>query len=1330
MRIWLSLLGCLLLICGTFSAYAATISAPEVMNSAESAPPVAFAVTGKPIPPLPADVGTSYYVDASAGKDTNAGNSVDLPWKTMKNVNSTSFQPGDHIYFKRGCVWRTPLIVSSSGDRDHPVVYDAYGVGEDPIISGAKPVTGWSNYSGNIYVADIGSGLNPAPAQLYVDGEYYELAHEPNCAPGTNTPYFKATIDTTSDPKNDLLIVDDPDFAGTSEQVTGDTVVTRVAQWILKMTKAIDCHVPGDPGYLGKKPVIVFPKGSLFVPGISSSKPRLNYGFYLRDKLWMLNSPSEWYYDSTTGKLYLWTRSGDDPSGHNVEFTNRQSIVNVIGKNDVTILNLTLANANQDEIHVNNVNRLTIRNVKMSGGMFGIHAVQAKNSFFQKNVIKNALLMGIAVLPKPSSTDDFGQSGNVEISDNTIEHAGDVGSSPKESNGAIVTTGSNHIIRGNKITNSGYCGIHDQGNRTLIENNTIDRSCLILDDCAGIYTTNKENAWRDSIIRGNTITNSIGNYDGTAYRQTLAQGIYLDDLAHGYTVSDNTVINVDMGINIHSGYENVITGNKVYRSRGSALHIYQSGRLPQEAVQGVVHDNVVTGNFFEALTGGGVANYESKFSKAEGFGTFDNNTYCHPGSSAVISTKDYNKPVVHYTLPEWQAASGQDSHSSESCQPFLPLPAAPIGDTTNARDKSAPVSAMPVVAFYVSPNANEGGTGSMDAPFRTLEQARDAVRKINANMGNDIYVFLRAGTFRLDKTFELSAQDSGRNGHRIIYKAYNNEDVTISGGASITGWSQVGTSSLWSAPTDGRISRQLFVNGVRATRARADTAIAGWEKIKPDKVNNLPGGYRISSNTSSQLANWGNLQDVEIVSTKQWHQNRCKIDHIDSTALSDPTIPNVYIQEPCWSNSNMAKKDVVNIGIPDRIENAYELLDQPGEWYLDKTTRTIYYYPHPGETMTNVVVTMPVIETLIRGSGALGVNGSSDEFLENITFQGIRFAYTTWLQPESSYGFAEVQANQFRDAAGKVVSPSAAVEFEYSRNIILERNSFTHLGGMGAFFVRGVTGSTIEGNTFDDISSNGIQLMGRQLGDPNQSNMNNDIVGDNSIVNNYITGIGAEYPGAIGILAEYVNNTSISNNDIENVPYSGISIGWGWNIPNGITGGNSILHNLIVKSMQSMDDGGGIYNVGQAKDDKPEELTKIAYNVITDIPATALKGRPLYMDQGSGNILVDSNVGLRAPASANVHMSDGLITFSNNYWEATGTPTCILGERTYTNDLPGGFLRPPQEPPGRLILGNPNVCPVFINNHTISQITEAPSEIVNAAGLSENYQDIKKTNIR
>ncbi len=623
----------------------------------------------------PADNETSYYVDSSGGDDNNAGDSVDHPWKTMAKVNKTpsSFKPGDHIYFKRGGLWRQRLIVQSSGDHDHPLVYDAYGTGEDPIISGAKLVTGWSQYSGNIYVADIGSDLNPSPSQLYVDGAYYELAHEPNYAPATKTPYFKATLDTTGNPKNDLLIVDDPAFTFTSAQVAGDTVVIRVVQWVLRTTKAIDCHLPGGPGYLGKNPEIILPKGSLVVPGIVSSKPRLNYGFYLRDKLWMLNSPGEWYYDPTAGKLYLWTRSGDDPTGHNVEFTNRQSTVNVNGKNDVTIQNLTLANANQDDIHVDNVDRLTVRNVKMSGGMFGIHAVQARNSFFQNNEIKNALLMGIAVLPKPNSTDSFGQSRNVEISDNTIENAGSVGSSPRESNGAIVTTGPDHIIRGNKIKNSGYCGIHDQGNRTLIENNTIDRSCLIIDDCAGIYTTNTHNPWDGSIIRGNTITNSIGNYDGTPYKKTMAQGIYLDDLAHGYQVLNNTVINTDRGINIHSGHDNMITGNRVYRSRASALHIVQSGNQPHELDPDTVRNNDVQNNIFEVQsTALGVADYSSPYSKVADFGTFDNNTYCHPDSNVVVFKDELGNKVPYNTLAGWQSASGQDRHSRDIAGYCLP----------------------------------------------------------------------------------------------------------------------------------------------------------------------------------------------------------------------------------------------------------------------------------------------------------------------------------------------------------------------------------------------------------------------------------------------------------------------------------------------------------------------------------------------------------------------------------------------------------------------------------------------------------------------------------
>lgn len=77
---------------------------------------------------------TVYYVDSRLGNDTEQGATVKNPWKTLANVNSHNFKPGDTIYFHRGCEWAGGLIINGSGNNHSPIVYTAYGKGPDPVI--------------------------------------------------------------------------------------------------------------------------------------------------------------------------------------------------------------------------------------------------------------------------------------------------------------------------------------------------------------------------------------------------------------------------------------------------------------------------------------------------------------------------------------------------------------------------------------------------------------------------------------------------------------------------------------------------------------------------------------------------------------------------------------------------------------------------------------------------------------------------------------------------------------------------------------------------------------------------------------------------------------------------------------------------------------------------------------------------------------------------------------------------------------------------------------------------------------------------------------------
>jgi len=582
---------------------------------------------------------TQYYVSSTSGNNSSSGTSTQ-PFQTVQKCANVA-RAGDTCNIGAG-TYREQVSLVNSGNSSAPITFT--GV-PGAIISGTNLVTGWTQYSGNIYVANVGN-ISP-PTQLYVDGQYYNIAHYP----------VSGYLTATSNSSNFTSIIDS-NLTLSSAQIVGATVNTKSDSWSIDTSTAT-----------------AYANNTITLDDFVTLQMRTKYGFFLSNMFWMMTYPGSWYYNSSTGKIYLWTTSSDNPNNHTVEISSRPSGIVDNAKSYITIQNLAIANADQYDVSINGASNVTLNNLSVSGGQMGIQSYNMTNSLVENNNIQNTVTNGAFL--NNSSNDNF--------LNNSINNAGNVGL-PVTLIGSIqVSSGSSNVtISGNTITNSGYDGIWFAGNGINIQNNTIDNSCLVLDDCAGIYTSSSYNkGWR-STISGNTVTNSMGNFSGTAYTYTQAHGIYLDDLSNGYTVSNNKVYNTDYGIYVHSGFNNTITGNKIYGARMYGFFLNEAGSATGE-VLGVVHNNVVTGNTFESLAtlstntnglGNGVADFWSLWgSPFANFGTFNNNQYCHPNISYAVGTKLLNQ-VTNYALANWQKATGQDLNSTDtnsSCNPQVTL---------------------------------------------------------------------------------------------------------------------------------------------------------------------------------------------------------------------------------------------------------------------------------------------------------------------------------------------------------------------------------------------------------------------------------------------------------------------------------------------------------------------------------------------------------------------------------------------------------------------------------------------------------------------------------
>jgi F5/8 type C domain/Right handed beta helix region len=507
-------------------------------------------------------------------------------------------------------------------------------------------------------------------------------------------------------------------------------------------------------------------------------------------------------------------------------------------------------------------------------------------------------------------------------------------------------------------------------------------------------------------------------------------------------------------------------------------------------------------------------------------------------------------------------------------------------------------------AIYVAPDG-AGDACSCAAPC-ALETGRDHARDVAPDASKDVVVQLRGGTYRLARTFELAAKDSGRSGHRIVYAAAPGDTPVLSGALRVTGFTPVAAgSAVWVASVPpGTASRQLYVDGRRATRARGPDAPAGYTKTAT--------GFTLGD---PAIASWPDRNGLELVSTKQWEMYRCPV--------TDVSAGGVTVAEPCWTNA----QSILGFDSVGWLENALELLDEAGEWFLDSPGGKLYYAPRVGEDLGKVEVDLPVLEELVHGEG------TPHEPLHDITFERVTFAHATWLGPSTPDGYASVQASvTLRGSPGVPVKAAANVTMHATHSVRFTSCTFEHLGGTGLAFEVGAQGNTVDTTRFEDISANAILVGDMNHADDHHPSDPALVVRDNTVRGSYVTRAGADYFDAPGILVGYTTHTTITNNELFDLPYSGISIGWGWgSVDVGGSAGytvpstsqaNEVRNNLIGYHMRRLFDGGAIYVLGA----QPGSV--MDGNVISN---QAAPYGNLYLDNGTQDYTLTNNVVLVYP---------------------------------------------------------------------------------------------------
>jgi hypothetical protein len=444
----------------------------------------------------------------------------------------------------------------------------------------------------------------------------------------------------------------------------------------------------------------------------------------------------------------------------------------------------------------------------------------------------------------------------------------------------------------------------------------------------------------------------------------------------------------------------------------------------------------------------------------------------------------------------------------------------------------------PIAEFYISPFGSDDNPGTREEPFNTIEHAKLVIRSINQNMAGPIYVYLREGVYQIEDTIVFSQEDSGTNGQYIVYQAFPGETPTLSGGITIKGsMTPLDGKPYYSLelPSEIETFRNLYINGRRAVRAVSEQPIIGsgwWSGDWSDQD-----GIVISA---SSLPAFSHAEDLEAHWILDWVDARHRVENIQSLRNGQSVIK---MKEPyfLWGIAHdityTDTKWRPRWDAPFYLENAIELLDQPGEWFFDKRTHMLYYYPLENENPNNLEIVVPQLETLVE------IQGDLDNRVHNLRFSGLTFAYSTWMRA-SIYGVRSELDQPTDGFEGGVGFSPAVLELSNSEAIDLYKNKFIHTGSSAINIVNNNKDVELSGNLIQDVSKNAvvigwpIEWLGEEalLKLPPMSNQGI------SITNNLINNIGIEYWGSPGIDYFFGTEINIMHNNILNVANNGIGL--------------------------------------------------------------------------------------------------------------------------------------------------------------------------------------------
>ena len=476
--------------------------------------------------------------------------------------------------------------------------------------------------------------------------------------------------------------------------------------------------------------------------------------------------------------------------------------------------------------------------------------------------------------------------------------------------------------------------------------------------------------------------------------------------------------------------------------------------------------------------------------------------------------------------------------------------------------------------YFVAPYGNDKKNGTEKTPFKSIKTAQDKAR----GQKGDVTIYLRSGEYRLDNTLIFTPQDGVGDKH-LIMCSYPGEQAIISGGIQLKLQWQPYKDGIMQAKVMPRISiDMLTVNGAIRHMARYpnfDSAAIRFNGTSADATS--PDRVKTWKNPSGGF--------LHVMHVSDWGDFHYRITGKDEKGFLK--------MEGGWQNNRPYGLSADN----RMIENIFEELDVPGEWFFDSNKAVLYYYPLPNEDVAKSVIDIAQLKHLVE------FRGTEQRPVKNITIKNIEFTQTTRTFMEKYEPLLRSDWTIYR---------GGAIVFEGTEGCSLDGSYLHNLGGNAVFFSNYNRNSDISGSHITQIGASAICFVGdtNAVRSPSFNYHNftpldrmdrepgpktNNYPSNCLVYNNLIHTIGLFEKQIAGVELSMSKSITVSHNSIYDVPRAGI------NVSEGTWGGHIIEYNDVFETVKETGDHGTFNSWGRDRfwHSDRDEMNRITTNSLS-----------------------------------------------------------------------------------------------------------------------------------